>query len=558
MVRGVIRLFQREFGRLEEAALLLGVSALVSQLLALVRDRLLAVRFGAGVDLDIYYAAFRVPDLIYVAVASLVSLTVVIPVLVAHLDQGNAARAKGFLDSLFTVFNILMIAVMTIAFLLMPVITRFSAPGFTGSAAEELVRLSRLLLLSPLFLGLSNLFASITQSFKKFFVYALSPVFYNLGIIAGIVFFTPQFGLLGLGFGVALGALLHLLVQVPVVVSLGLAPIPIIRIAWQEVRQTMFLSLPRTLALSVHQLVILILVGLASLMAAGSVAVFNFAYNLQSVPISIVGLSYSVAAFPTLVRQFHQGKKKTFLEQVSRAARHIMFWSIPFAVLLIVLRAQVIRVILGAGAFDWTDTRLTAAAVAVFSLSLVAQSLVLLFVRAYYATGKTFQPLIINSLSSLLVVGLAGGLVWWFRVDSKLAVPLVLLLRLNDVPGAEMIILPTAFSLGLLINCFVLARFFRRDFGVLIGVGRAFWQIVAASIAGGVVSYLVLNILAPRLDQNTFIGIFTQGFVAGLAGIVVIVIGLRSLGNRELTDVTRAFSQRFWQTKVIAPEPSEM
>ncbi|MEK7505055.1 MAG: lipid II flippase MurJ [Patescibacteria group bacterium] len=557
MVSRVLKLFNREFGRLEEAALLLGASALVSQILALFRDRLLASTFGADRALDVYYAAFRLPDLIYVSVASLVSLTAVIPVLVERLDQ-DQTRAKKFVGALFSLFSCLMLVVAVVAFFLLPWLSRVIAPGFVGIDQTELVKLSRLLLFSPFLLGLSNLFASITQAHKKFFVYALSPIFYNLGIIFGVIFFVPRYGLLGLGLGVVLGALGHLLVQLPVVVSVGLLPRPVWPHYWGEIKEVLRLSLPRTLALSLYQLVIMVLVGFASLMAAGSVAVFNFAYNLQSVPLAIIGMSYSVAAFPTLVWQLKNGEKAVFLDQVAKAARHIVFWSLPFAAILIVLRAQVIRVILGAGNFDWFDTRLTAAALAVFAISLVAQSLILLLVRAYYAAGTTWWPLIINSVSSVSIIALAWFLVKFVGRHQEFGLWLGSLLRLDEVPGVELVVLPLAFSLGLLLNLWWLWSKFKHDFGPLPLVGRTLGQSLVASFMGALAAYFVLAWLAPQVDQNTFSGIFTQGLAGGLVAIVVVIGCLRLLRNQELAEVSQALLKRFWRTRVALPEPQEL
>ncbi|MEK7584935.1 MAG: lipid II flippase MurJ, partial [Patescibacteria group bacterium] len=384
MVERILNFFQRESSSLHEAAFLLGSLALVSQILALIRDRLLAASFGAGLELDTYYAAFRVPDLLYVSLASFMSVTVVLPFFTKHLERGDRASAEHLMNDLFRIFLGLMLTAIVILYWFMPQILAWVAPGFDPAHQLELLKLSRILLLSPLLLGLSNLVATVTQSSRKFLLYALSPVLYNLGIIAGIIFLYPVLGLAGLTWGVVIGAFAHLAIQWPAFrrgpVSFRLrrrAPITN-RAEWRTV---LLLSLPRTLTLSAHQLSIVVLVALASYLAAGSIAVFNFAYNLQAVLLSIIGVSYSVATFPALVRLFTNGNQKQFVEHLGTAARHIVFWSLPTLTLFIVLRAQIVRVILGAGKFDWADTRLTAAATAIFLVSVAAQSLILLFVR---------------------------------------------------------------------------------------------------------------------------------------------------------------------------------
>ena len=213
MVKKLVSLLNLETGGLHEAALLLGLSALGSQILGLVRDRLLAANFGAGAELDLYYSAFRLPDLLYVSLASLISVTVVVPFIVGRLERGERPAVKKFLDSLFTVFCFGMIAVSAILFFLIPYLSSVLFPGFEAPAQTELILLTRILLISPFFLGLSNLLAAVTQSAGRFLVYATSPILYNLGIIIGILIFYPLFGLPGLALGVVVGAFLHLAVQ---------------------------------------------------------------------------------------------------------------------------------------------------------------------------------------------------------------------------------------------------------------------------------------------------------------------------------------------------------
>ncbi len=559
MVEKVLNLFNREWSSLNEAAFLLGLSAFLSQVLSLFRDRLLAGAFGAGHELDIYYSAFRIPDIIYVSVASLVSITILIPFIIRHLDSDDKNGARELINGVFTLFFTLMIVVAVVAFIFMPYLAPLVAPGFDLPSQAHLIDLSRILLLSPILLGLSNLFGSVTQSFKRFFIYALSPILYNVGIIIGIVYFYPSLGLTGLVWGVILGAGLHLLVQVPTVHSLKLFPKFSLKINWSEIKRLVALSLPRTFTLSVHQITILVLVALASLMDKGSIAVFNFAYNLQSVPLAIVGLSYSVAAFPTLVKIYNNGDRPQFVTQVSDALRYIVFWSIPAMAIFIVLRAQIVRVILGSGEFDWSDTRLTAAALACFSISVIAQSLILLFVRAYYAAGKTSKPLIINVASSIFVVLLAFGLNSWYQGASEFQQLVEGWLRVEAVGGTIVLILPIAFSLGMLLNLFLFCYFFRKDFGKFgTRVMRTFWQVFFASIIGAVASYLLLNVFDNWFDLDTFIGILLQGLLAGMGGIAVGFGMLRLAKSQELTSIVESLRNRFWQTRVVAESPEEI
>lgn len=559
MVGRLFTLLTKEIGSLHEAAFLLAAAAFLSQLLALVRDRLLASTFGAGSELDIYYSAFRLPDLIYVSVASFISVTVLIPFMVEKLGQGDKEAVRRLLNQLFTLFFLVMAVASAVAWIFLPRLAPLIAPGFNPGQLAQLVILSRIMLLSPFLLGLSNLAGSITQGLHKFFIYAASPLFYNLGIILGLFWFYPSVGLPGLAAGVVLGALLHLAVQLPVLVKARLVPHFSTISDWSQIKEIIVISLPRTITLGVHQLSLLVLIALASTFSAGAVAVFNLAWNLQSVPLAIVGVSYSVAAFPTLAKLFAQGERDAFLSQIRTAARHIIFWSLVATVFFVVLRAQVVRVILGAGEFGWTETRLTAAALAIFAVSVVAQSLVLLFVRGYYAAGRTRVPFWLNTGSSLLVIILAY---FFHRLSESWVLGryfIESLLRVSDLEGTAMLSLPLAFSVGLLINLGLFLICFYRDFGGLgRSVSRAARQAAVAAISGGFISYQLLNWLALRFDLNTFNGIFAQGFLAGLGGLVTTFTLLVAISNTEVKELLTTLRRKFWQTHPIAPEPEEL
>lgn len=565
MVKKILNFVYKGFDGLHEAALLLALSALGSQILALFRDRLLAGKFGAGLELDIYYASFRVPDLVYVfAVSLVVSVSVLIPIFLDKLSDGNKTEnerkkeASRFINSVFSIFMILIFSLTAILFFLIPYLVRFIAPGFSANEAKELIALTRILLLSPAFLGLSGILSSVTQSFNKFFIYALAPIFYNLGIILGIIFLYPVFGLNGLAIGVLFGAFLHFAIQIPIVYKLGFLPkFEIVR-NFSDIKKVFFLSLPRALGLSATQFVITIFVALASKISIGSITVFTFAFNLQSVSLAVIGASYSVAAFPTLARFFTENRRDEFLNYIFVAGRHIIFWSVPLTGLFIVLRAQMVRVILGTGAFDWADTRLVAAALAVFIFSLVSQSMVLLFVRGYYASGETRKPIIINIASSVIIIISAFVFIKLFNFLPSTRVFFEYLLRINGVSGSTVLALPIAYSLGMLLNGIVLWRIFEKDFGRLSGLRRVSWQSFISAIVMGFTAYVFLSVFDNIFDINTFIGIFFQGLLSGIIGIIAGVSVLLVFKNRELEEIIASFRHKFWRTKPIAPQPEEL
>ncbi len=551
-----MRVFNREWSGLHEAAILLAGTAFLSQLLGLFRDRLLAHTLGASVSLDTYYAAFRVPDFLYASVASFVAVTVLIPFLLERITrEHDKVRARQFINSVFTVFILAMLFICTLIFLALPYLAHLIVPGFSGAEQAEFVTLSRILLLSPLLLGISNLFGAVTQSLRRFFVFALGPLLYNTGIIIGIIFLMPSFGLSGIAIGVLLGALMHVMIQIPVLMSERLVPRLTMHVDMGIIRSVMKLSIPRTIALSATHLATMVLIGLASRIEIGSIAVFILGMNLQSIPLSIIGMSYSVAAFPTLAKLWSGGNHEAFLEQIVSASRHIIFWSLPAIVLFIVLRAQIVRTILGSGAFDWTATKLTAATLALFAISIVAQNLVLLYTRSFYAMGRTRIPLYANVSGAILIVLSTFALLHLFSSNLTFRYFAETLLRVTDTPGTSMLMLPLGFSIGMIMNLLFLLSALEKHFPKFKSkIKKAFLHSFTASIVMGFVTYHSLQVFATIFDQNIFLGIFLQGLLSGTIGIFSAIFLLRLMENREIEEIRVSLHHKFWKVKPIATE----
>lgn len=560
MVERLLKMFNREWSGLHEAAFLLALTALLSQILGLVRDRLLASHFGAGRELDIYYAAFRIPDLLYASVASFVAVTVLIPFLLERMEHsegkkgkvGDVASAKQFVNSIFTAFVLLMAVVTALIYLIIPIIGHSVVPGFTADAYDKYVLLTRILLLSPFLLGISNLFGSVTQSLRRFFVFAAGPILYNIGIVVGVVFLLPHFGLTGVVMGVVLGALLHVGIQLPVLISEHIVPRFTLSINWNDVKRVVLLSVPRTIALSATQIAIIILIQFASKIEVGSIAVFTFAMNLQSIPLAIVGMSYSVAAFPTLAKLWTGGNREKFSAQIVVATRHIMFWSFPAIILFIVLRAQIVRTILGSGAFDWTATRLTAAALALFAISVVAQNLVLLYTRAFYAMGKTRLPLYSNVFSGIAIVFSSWFLLEIYQTHPVFRYFAETLLRTENITGTKILMLPLGYSLGMIANVAILLYLLRQDFPDLFAnIKKAFLHSFSSSVVLGFVAYHSTKVFAMILDINTFVGISLQGILSGALGVLAWLFLLRLLENEEAKEIWTSLHHKFWKKPII-------
>ncbi|MCR4325535.1 MAG: hypothetical protein NUV59_01895 [Patescibacteria group bacterium] len=535
---------------LHAAFYVLAASALLSSLLALLRDRLLAHSFGAGVTLDLYYAAFRIPDLIFVGTGALVSVYILIPELVRR----TSAEQKDYIDTIVAGFSLLAVIVAGVAALAAPAALRALFPAFLEAGhLPMLVVLTRIMLLQPILLGLSNIIAGITQSRHRYWLYSISPLLYNAGIIFGTLVLYPIFGIAGLAWGVVLGAAMHFGIQMPSAFSDGFfRAVPRLRDP-RAFYRTIAISIPRALALSMNQIAFIGLTALAGGLASGSIAIFMFSYNLQSVPLAVIGASYSVAAFPILAAAISRGARDTFVGYVATAARYVFFWSLPACALIIVLRAYIVRVILGSGSFDWTDTRLTAAALALFAISLPAQGLTLLLVRGYYAAGRTMIPFAVSlaSASGMIAMGVLslGVFKSTFIADFTQG-----LLRVAGVPGSDVLTLAFAYASVAIAGSVVLAVHFNWRFkGFWIRVRRTAGESALMAFAAGGVAYAALFLAGPIDLHSTTLSVFARGLFGGICGIIAAALAAYALGSREYGETIAGLRARLWRTEI----PSE-
>lgn len=556
MVRRIFERIAAPVRGLHQAAYLLAALTIASQALALLRDRTFAHAFGAGQVLDLYYAAFRVPDLVFALVASLVSAYVLIP-RITGMDREATRRLLSESASFLFGFGGLVCAVLAF---LMPQFLALLYPNFSASPYHaEFVLLARMLLVQPILLGLSGVLSSVTQVHRRFALFALSPVLYNLGIILGAVFLYPRWGLPGIGAGVVIGALAYLVVHIPVIVEAGVIPrlvLPTFALMASVVRD----SVPRSLALGVGSVTALVLTALASRIGTGAVSVFTFAGNLAAVPLALIGSSYAVAAFPALSEASALAKRDEFIRILSASARHIILWSLVALGLIAVLRAHIVRVILGTGAFDWNATRLTAALLVVLAVGLVAQGLVLLFSRALYAARQSWRPFLYQLAGGALTVLLA---VAFLRMrDTGLPSSLAVFLRVGDVHGTGILLLALAATLGQIFLA-ILSLIALRSIapGLARELARPFIDGCVAALVGGTAAYATLVFEGGIAPLTTLAAVFTQGFIASIVGLVASALALYVVENEEFRIVTSALDTLMHvphgRSAVLAPSAEE-
>lgn len=492
------KFFNKQSKTIAAAAIILGAASLVSRLLGLIRDRLLAGRFGAGDELDIYYAAFRIPDLVY----SLLVLGAVsagfIPIFVNYL-QKDKENSWYLANSFFNLMILCSIVVCSFLIIFTPWLIKLVAPGFSSEKLSLTIQLSRVMFLSPILLGISTILGDILQSFRRFLIFSLAPIMYNLGIIFGVLVLVRYFGLLGLAYGVVLGALLHLLIQVPSAYLCGFKWRPIFDFRFEGIKRILKIMPGRVMSLTLSQISFWLMTVFASFLSAGSVAVYNLAYNIWSFPLGVFGISFVLAAFPQFSETAQQKDVAGFVKTFSLTVRQILFFTLPAAALFIVLRLPLVRVILGTGHFDWQDTFLTSQALAYFSLSLFMEALILLLLRGFFAWEDSRTPFLIGLLATAVRVWAA----WFFS-------------RSMGVPG-----LALGFSLGSIFYLVLLFITLRKKVGflderkIIVSGTKMFF----ASLIAALIVYLVLPVIGSLLNLSTGLGILIQGAAAGLIGI---------------------------------------
>lgn len=382
------------------AASVIMLTVAFSRVLGLLRDRMLAARFTPD-EIGIYYAAFRLPNMIFELLVMGALATAFIPVFTSYLDT------KGKEDAYEMAASVINLGLIIFLIFTLPIlaftdqISRLFAPGFSPAQISLMASFTRIMLVAQVFpLIIGNFFTGILQSFRNFIIPSLAPVLYNVGIIIGILIFTPFFGLFAPVIGVVIGAVLYAAIQIPLTLSLGYRHHLRLFPLHQGTKEVGRLMLPRTLGLAVSQIDTTFDLVLSTLLGASAVTVFNFAQHLQQVPVGLFGASIAQAALPAF-SSLHARKKADEFKNVFIAGFHqILFLVVPISSILIVLRIPLVRLVFGASTlFDWQATVTTGKTLAYFSLSLFAQSLIHLLARAFYSLHDSKTPVYIGAVT---------------------------------------------------------------------------------------------------------------------------------------------------------------
>lgn len=396
MVKNLFALLYSRQTTILSGAIIIMATMIVAKILGLVRDRLLAHVFPPD-TIDIFWAAFRLPDSLFQIVILGALAIAFIPVFTEYFEkrgkEDGFELARAILNVALAIFILASILIYIFA---SPIISNFIAPGFTLDKQTQVVSLTRIIIFGQVILVFGSFFIGILQSFQRFIIPALAPVFYNFGIILGIIIFSKTLGITGAAIGVIIGAILHAAVQLPLVWSIGFRFKFPPKFFHPGVREIINLVSVRTLGLFAEQINETVGLALASLSTIGSVTYLTFAQHLQVVPIGLFGATLAQAALPVLSSERARGRIEEFKITLLTTLHQILFLALPATAILIVIRIPVVRLIFGASQFDWQATVLTGATLAYLSIGLAAQAVSLLLVRGFYALKDTKTPVVVS------------------------------------------------------------------------------------------------------------------------------------------------------------------
>ncbi len=515
------------------AASILALAGLLSRLLGFGRNALLAYYFGAGDVLDAYFLAFRLPDFFFNLLFFGAFSAGFVPVFI-KIKNENAERAWKLASDVLSITLVIFAVFGALFFVAAPWILKLIAPGFEGEKLDLAVKLSRVMFLQPMFLGVSVVFSGILQSTHRFLAYAFAPIFYNIGIIIGILFFATRLGPIGLAWGVVLGALLHMLVQYPAAKHSGFNYKPSFSFKENSIRDIFHIIIPRSLSLILAQLNLVVLAGVASFLGSGRVSIFSFANDLNGLILGVVAVPLGVAVFPVFASEISKKRFEEFSAIFIKTLRQLLFVMIPATALFFVLRAQIVRLTLGYGQFDWLDTVLTIDTLGLFLIGLIFQGMLAIILRAFFAledAKTTFWVLLFGVLISVVSALSLGPIM--------------------DVPA-----LALAMSIASVFNTVVLFIFLTKriktiSLKLLLKPVSVF---ILGALVAGFLAHYTLYFIDRFIDTHKVLHLIIQGLLSGLVGLVAYFVVLGFSGIEEYKFIVEKIKS---SKKIILPNLDE-
>ncbi len=523
------------------AASILVATTLISNVLGLLRDRFFAQKIPTDL-LDTYFAAFRLPDLIFNLLILGTVSAAFIPLFLAEREKGQR-QAWQLVNRTITLAVGVLVLLAAMLWFLMPLLIPLLVPDFSAEKQALTLSLTRILLIQPIFFGLSYLFSGVLSAMKRFFVYALAPLVYTLAIIASTVLFADRYGVYALVWGVIAGSILHMSIQGLAARQLGLRWHLDLGLRDPAVKKLIRLMIPRSIGLGAMQLMLLVFTSIASSLGSGSVAIYSFADNIQTMPTAVFGLAFITALYPTLSEAAAKRDETVYAELIWRGIRYLLVIMVPAGIGLILLRSEIVRLILGSGYFGWEATIATYQTLAFFAISLAIQVIGVLLARAFYARHDTLTPTIYQMLGFVVSIALA----YYLAPTSGLGL---------GVPG-----LALAFSAGATLTLLLLYGQLRQVVPALRSDEATLWSLLGKITIGSLALIATVQLvkagIAQVVDLDYVWEVLLRATLAIGVGAAAYWVVMVQLGVAEIGFLTEILRRKFWPTALASAEEAE-
>ena len=519
---------------LARAGLIVSSAFLLSRLLGYVRGSIMAAVFGLSAQLDAFYAAFRLPDLMFQLVAAGALSAALVPIISSLLATDEQRRAWRVVSTVATLVLVALLVLSVVFFLAAPAIVPLIT-DFEGEQLEQTIQLTRIMLVSPILLALGAVATSALNARGQFAAAAIAPSVYNLGIIFGAAVLSPALGAtvngtsvpnpVGLAIGVVLGSLGLLIVQLPPLRRLGFRFEPHVGLEDPLARRALLLMAPRAVGLGASQITFVVITLLATgLDQVGALSAFNLGMLLLQIPLGIIGVPLGIVLLPALATELATGTVERFLGMVGRALRLLVFVMLPIAALGMVLSREIVDLLFQYANFDEAAVQTTAAVLFVLLIGLTAHSMIAVLARTFYAEQDTLTPVVaaigavvVNVTVAYLAVGPYGldGLAFAIAAGAWLEASVLLValwrrhhdfdfgsLALSFARSLPAAIVAAALALGTLM---VLDGPLPADAGKLAVLGRA---VIAGGI--GALGYLAMSLVLRAPELPALVGVATD------------------------------------------------
>jgi len=503
------------------ASLVMIAALIASRVLGWLRLSVFGAAFGETAQLDAFWVAFRIPDALFNLVVAGALTSAFIPVFAGYLAKERENEAWHVASSVMNVLVVGLMVLSAVMWLAAPWIvpTFIVQPSFASRPGQLdlAIELTRVMLLSPIFMGLSALVTGVLQSYRQFLAGAIAPLVYNGVQILFAIFAAPVLGIHALAYGVVAGAAMMFLVQLPELTFRRTKYQFTFDLSHAGVREIFALAGPRTLALGAVQVVFF--VDIASGMRPGSVTALTYAFQLMLLPLGVFSIAISAAVFPTLSHYASLGQALKMRDALQQAIRWILFLTLPTAILMVVLRRPIVNLLFQYGEFGPDARELVQAAFLFYALGLAGHALVQILARAYYASRDTTTPV------ALTLISIGANVV--------LSVTLAPVFGINGLALANSI--ATLAEAALLLALLASRARLR-----LVGLGYATLKQVTAALFMGVAMFLFINFtnIPLNLAQDPpKLLLFVQTLLATSFGVGVYLLAAYVMRISELQEI---------------------